>query len=581
MDRKKTFIKGKDRELEYSIETMLLKLKNFGIEIEEVSWLNPVVNVYSVHIRDKDCPYLFTNGKGSCEKSTLASALGEFLERLSCNYFFADYYLGAEFSNASFVHYPNEKWFEISGAVMPEGLLDEDLWEYYDPEYELMPQQIADINSDFKERGICALPFKRLRDGASIYFPVNIIGNLYVSNGMAAGNTVNEARVQALSEIFERYVKNKIISEGICLPEIPHAILQRYPKILAALESLKSHGYHLRIADASLGGVYPVISVTLINPKEGSVFASFGAHPCFEVALERTVTELLQGRDAEGMNDFLPPTFNMDEVADNNNLVEHFINSSGLISYDFFKKDADFEFADWDFDSATQSEFAYLSEIIHDMGLDIYIADYEHLDVYACRIIVPKMSEIYPVQDLLWSNNNQGVFLREAVLSLHSLCDDELQELLDTLENGSFEDMQKVAELVGIIPDAKTVWAELKIGELKAMLALALKDYELALEWNNWCLYMGGLDEKRLALYRTLHAFLEIELDGQKDAGAYEYSLSLMYSAENVRRAKALIGGDERFYGLDSPGLALDGFVEHKKLLDAYLKVHLAKQKKK
>jgi ribosomal protein S12 methylthiotransferase accessory factor len=36
---------------------------------------------------------------------------------------------------------------------------------------------------------------------------MNIIGNLYVSNGMSAGNTITEARVQALSEIFERSVK--------------------------------------------------------------------------------------------------------------------------------------------------------------------------------------------------------------------------------------------------------------------------------------------------------------------------------------------------------------------------------------
>ncbi|MDI4746027.1 DUF4223 family protein, partial [Salmonella enterica subsp. enterica serovar Kentucky] len=42
---------------------------------------------------------------------------------------------------------------------------------------------------------------------------MNIIGNLYVSNGMSAGNTRNEARVQGLSEVFERYVKNRIIAE--------------------------------------------------------------------------------------------------------------------------------------------------------------------------------------------------------------------------------------------------------------------------------------------------------------------------------------------------------------------------------
>jgi len=92
----KTFIKGKDRDLESSIETLHKKLDALGFEIEEASWLHPVPYVYSVHIHDRACNLMFTNGKGSCKKSSLASALGEFFERMSCNYFFADYYLGEE-----------------------------------------------------------------------------------------------------------------------------------------------------------------------------------------------------------------------------------------------------------------------------------------------------------------------------------------------------------------------------------------------------------------------------------------------------------------------------------------------------
>ena len=49
--------------------------------------LNPVPNVWSVHIRDRDCPLCFTNGKGASKKAALASALGEYFERLSTNYF--------------------------------------------------------------------------------------------------------------------------------------------------------------------------------------------------------------------------------------------------------------------------------------------------------------------------------------------------------------------------------------------------------------------------------------------------------------------------------------------------------------
>ena len=90
---------------------MLAKLEALNINIEEGSWLNPVPNVFSVHIRDKDCGLMFTNGKGTTKKSCLASALGKYFERLSCNYFFANFHLGKDFSNGEFVHYPGERWF--------------------------------------------------------------------------------------------------------------------------------------------------------------------------------------------------------------------------------------------------------------------------------------------------------------------------------------------------------------------------------------------------------------------------------------------------------------------------------------
>jgi len=209
MTKTRTYIKGKDAALESSIETMQQQLLTLGFDIEEASWLNPLPNVYSVHIRDRDCGLMFTNGKGTSRKSCLASALGEYFERLSCNYFFADFYLGKDFAQNDFVHYPDERWFIPEDNDIPSGLLDEKLWQYYDPDNELTAAHIFDTNSGTGERGICACPYQRQHDGKTIWFPVNIIGNLYVSNGMSAGNTANEARVQSLSEIFERYIKTK------------------------------------------------------------------------------------------------------------------------------------------------------------------------------------------------------------------------------------------------------------------------------------------------------------------------------------------------------------------------------------
>jgi ribosomal protein S12 methylthiotransferase accessory factor len=573
-----TFIKGKDCSLEETIEGMRQKLESVGIEIDEVSVLNPVPYVYSQHIRDISCNLMFTNGKGASGKACLASALGEYFERLSCNYFFADYYLGEKFAKDTFVHYPNEQWFtfEQEDESMPEGILDETLWDYYDPERELHPSQIFDTNSGVGERGICTLPFTRQSDGVDIYFPVNIIGNIYVSNGMAAGNTQSEARVQALSEIYERYAKNKIISEGICLPLIPENVMNRYPHIQASIKKLEDEGFHLRVCDASLGGVYPVISVTLINPKDGSVLASFGGHPCFEVALERTVTELLQGRSLDMLNDFHAPSFNLEEVSDPDNLEAHFINSTGLISYEFFKEKSDYEFVDWDYEGDTQGELAHMRSIAEKQGFVIYIADYEHLGVYTCRMIIPGMSDIYPVEDLLWHNNNEGAYFREAILSLRNLNDEEMHAILENLEEGEHSDMLKVAEFIGVSADAGTPWASLQVGELKAMLYLALGEYENAQTWVTWCKHIAVLEESRANMYKCLDALLVIKIE-DKLIEEYKISLGQMYSTACVALCLNIIEKKVMFYGLHSPGLSLDGFEKHQSLLEGYAKVHQAK----
>ena len=49
----------------HSIASMQAKLAALGFELEECSWLNPVDNVWSVHVRNRECPLMFTNGKGA------------------------------------------------------------------------------------------------------------------------------------------------------------------------------------------------------------------------------------------------------------------------------------------------------------------------------------------------------------------------------------------------------------------------------------------------------------------------------------------------------------------------------------
>lgn len=579
-----TFIPGKDAALEESIEKFQQKLTALGFNIEEASWLNPVPNVWSVHIRDKDCPQCFSNGKGASKKAALASALGEYFERLSTNYFWTDFYLGQDIANGDFVHYPNEKWFPIEDeALLPQGILDDRLFEHFDPNQELTPELLVDLQSGNYERGIVALPYVRQSDQQTVYIPQSIISNLYVSNGMSAGNSQFEARVQGLSEVFERYVKNKIIAEAISLPLIPQEVMARYPSIQAAIDKLEQEGFPILAYDASLGGKYPVICVILLNPTNGTCFASFGAHPKFQVALERTVTELLQGRSLKDLDVFSPPSFNNDDVAEHANLETHFIDSSGLISWDLFKDTPDYDFVDWNFSGKdTHEEYDNLMAIFRAEKKDVYIMDYNHLGVYACRIIVPGMSDIYPADDLIYANSNMGMDWREILLDLPHFhhAPETYQELLDELDEQGIDDATRVREFIGIVAPKASGWTTLRIGELKSMLYLALDDLEMALDWANWAYNMNSsvFTAERANYYRCLISSLELFMDSQRDPQQYRMVFEKMYGKEAVAFAWSAIQGGNPFYNLPASDETLANFSEHQKLLAAYAKLQKAKR---
>ncbi len=579
-----TFIPGKDAALEDSIARFQQKLQDLGFNIEEASWLNPVPHVWSVHIRDRDCPLCFTNGKGASKKAALASALGEYFERLSTNYFFADFWLGNTLANGDFVHYPNEKWFPLpEDDSLPEGILDARLRAFYDPEQSLSASDLIDLQSGNAARGICALPFARQSDQQTVYIPMNIIGNLYVSNGMSAGNTANEARVQGLSEVFERHIKNRIIAESISLPEIPAEVMQRYPSVVEAIARLEAEGFPIFAYDASLGGQYPVICVVLFNPANGTCFASFGAHPDFGVALERTVTELLQGRGLKDLDVFTPPTFDDEEVAEHANLETHFIDSSGLISWDMFKDDADYPFVDWSFAGTTQEEFATLMAIFQAEDKEVYIADYEHLGVYACRIIVPGMSDIYPAEDLLLANNNMGASLRDTLLALPASNwePEDYLDLIVQLDEEGHDDFTRVRELLGLASGKDNGWYTLRIGELKAMLALAGGDLDQALIWTEWTMEFNQsiFSETRANYYRCLQTLLLLAMEEDRDPVQYHRAFVRMYGEEAVEAASAAISGEAPFYGLQAVDSDLNTFPAHQALLAAYEKLQAAKRR--
>ncbi|RKG42193.1 MULTISPECIES: OsmC domain/YcaO domain-containing protein [Acinetobacter] len=579
-----TYILGKDRPLEETIAKMSGILADLGMKIEIASWRNIVPNVWSLHIRDAQSPMCFTNGKGATKESALASALGEFIERLNCNFFYNDQFWGEEIANAPFVHYPEEQWFQPGpNGELPSEILDEYTLEIYNPDEELLGTHLYDTNSGNTKRGICSLPFVRQSDKETVYFPSNLIENLYLSNGMSAGNTLAEAQVQCLSEIFERAVKREILEGELTLPDVPAEFLAQYPSIVAGIQGLEEQGFPVLVKDASLGGEFPVMCVTLMNPRTGGVFASFGAHPNMEVAIERSLTELLQGRSFEGLNDLPKPTFSSNALTEPNNFVEHFIDSSGVVSWRFFSAKSDYEFVEWDFacegENANQESADALFAILEEMGKEVYMAVYEHLGATACRILVPDYSEIYLVEDLVWDNTNKALLYREDILNLHRLDDEQLEALVERLEEADEDDYTEIKTLIGIEFDDNTVWGQLTILELKILIYLALEQFEEAHDLVGQFLQFNTNTVERGLFYQCMNVVLEVMLDDEMELEDYAYNFRRMFGDERMDAVMGTVEGDVRFYGLTETNMQLEGLDRHLRLIESYKKLHAARAK--
>lgn len=566
-----TYIKGKDESLENSIRYMQNILQEQGFDINEVKWLNPVENIFSLHIHDRVCPGLFTNGKGASRKATLASALGEYLERLSTNYFFSDYYLQNSIDDhQAWLYYPHEKQFALNDYKQ---CLNPKLWSLYDPHQEISATHLLSFNDDAEF--IRAIEMRHAQTGEVTYFPMNLLSNLYASNGLSAGNTFDEAHVQGLSEIFERWVKNKILVENLCLPEVPESVLQRFPSITKSLKSLHEQGLEVSVRDASLGGLFPVVNVTLFDPSKGQCFASFGAHPIFEVALERTLTESLQGRHLDFLDGFQVPTFDQQAVAEAENLENHFIDSSGLINARFISQQADFEFVDWNWDIETAQQWQWLVALAAQQGFDVYVADYEHYGFKACRIVAPGMSEVYPFDELIIKNQNDGRVLRHALQQFVQT--NRPQVVLDVLDEIGFSDHQGVASLIGLMPDSGSQWSDLKVIDLRFWMELAAGDYPSAYDTLQGCKAYVHPQRPMAKIFEAFSMALDIELK-QLHFSDYRQGLIQLFGEDTVAYIEQHLQGEVVCWGCPIGMAAFKQSQRHQSMEGVYVRARTAKQ---
>ena len=508
---------SKEAPLQESISKMKAVLADVGCKTIFKEEKNPLQHCYSVNLSSQEAPHhIYSNGKGILSDASMASALGEYIERLQTNNFFIDF------------HLPNRKYYPDEAAFgFEEEYISKELLAIYNPKGELSPEDLIDFNSDYEDK-IVSLPFIKQSTQEKAYIPLNILSNLYVSNGLATGNTPLEAKVQALSEIFERYAKIEIIKKGYSLPSFPDEVIKNFPKVYDDIQTLRKLGYKLEVLDASLGGKFPVTAISLINTQTSTLFVSFGAHPILEVSLERTMTELMQGRSLSNLDTFEVPTFDMSLVSDSFNLESHFVDSNGKLGFQFLSATKSFDYQPFSYNgNTTQDEYDFLSNILKSMNKESYIREYNYLGFYSCQIIVPTLSEVYPIDDLIYNNKNNAKRIRDMVLNFK---DYNPEDILIEIE--SLEDSLNVEKYIGVIFENNFTMAE-----FKAQMFFLLNEFESALE------ILEYLENKLGRVIVEIAKMQEKELDFDD----YKEALYDIFSKEKVQKALNILDAKDTF----------------------------------
>lgn len=269
-------------------------LKEIGVETEETWFESNVPFCYSNKIKVPGTTFR-TIGKGLTKELAIASGYGELMERLQIGFIYGptsikdgDYAIDDvryELIPAGDLLAQHRDWFEAMANFFVNSTGEQ-----------ITAEQI--ISQCTTADGMVSVtPYFDLTTLEKVYFPTVLRKRVYGSNGCAAGNTPEEALVQAISEIVERSHQIKAVKEGLCLPVIPDEVLKEYKISYAIIQYVRSQGYKVLIKDASLNTGFPVVCACIIDPKTGRYHTHFGAHPVFEIALERSLTESFQGRN--------------------------------------------------------------------------------------------------------------------------------------------------------------------------------------------------------------------------------------------------------------------------------------------
>ena len=515
----------KDKLPQDTIKEIRNILSELNIFLQESNWFSVTKDCYSVNISNMELPGCFSNGKGVSKHYALASAYAEFMERLQSDFLIKKNFGIMEKDDFS---YPDEieqslGLYAEKNSVIIDNLIDSKTLEKY---------------KDFK---IKCLPYYGVIEDEIKYLP-DFIHSTANSNGLCAGNTKEEAICQGICEIFERFVVKEIyFNDNIELPTIPLSALKEL-EIYSIIDEVIKKGYGVLIKDCTLDGKFPVIGVILIDRKKNSYIYAFGSDPIFEVALQRCMTELFQGRDNAALKSgyraikfdfsskqFINKKFLSEEDNKKIEYQQFFLRRAGELPNRIFtskKESIDYNKGFQKVFKDHKDSLIFLTDIIKRNNYKMYIQDLSYLEFPSFRVFIPEISVIkklnYEKFRALYAEKD---FLKSVLLRLKKSTTKDIQKCANLLEPliNIPEDYYHCrsficSSLLEIIIDGASHIAQFdNLIYLLGMLFFHLENYEKAFKYLDFYIKEAGNNYKNLDYYTCVILYLRLKSDKRSE----------------------------------------------------------------
>lgn len=401
-----------------------------------------------------------TNGKGIKIDYALASAYGELMERIQNRMILKDMFYATSKSlklnqnkypfffkvlknngwELNYRYYPDEIEYQIQSWEELEKKLKIYLPNAY---YDALPQDLKKISQYTYNVATIEAPYYNVIQKRIENIPLQLIRLSAGSTGLCAGNTPEEAILQGINEIFERFVLQQIYLHQITPPTIPNSYFSNN-EVLEKLELLKkSQNILYEIKDCSLDKGFPVIGLLLIDTKNNSYTFRLGADANPDIALQRCYTEAFQGIN---MNKYV---FNSIEFEDTHvdysrEYNQNVINGSGRFPNCIFTNTPTYTFKQLT-RMNRESDKEELKEFLNFLkqnNYTLFVRDNSFLNFPAYHLYIPGLSDVssrlYKLPDFAKRLQSRD-FTYEIPLEYHikTLNNNELKDLYHHIENRS------------------------------------------------------------------------------------------------------------------------------------------------